>query len=85
MNTISRNRGFTLIELMVVLAIAAILLTVGVPSFRDLMIKNRLSGQIQEFYNAINFARSEAIKRGNFVSICKSSDGSTCGGSNDWC
>ena len=82
MNTISRNRGFTLIELMVVLAIAAILLTVGVPSFRDLMIKNRLSGQIQEFYNAINFARSEAIKRGNFVSICKSSDGSTCGGSN---
>lgn len=79
MNIVLRNKGFTLVELMVVLAIAAILLTVGIPSFRDLMIKNRLSGQIQEFYNLINFARSEAIKRGNFVSICKSSDGSTCG------
>lgn len=76
----SRGRGFTLIELMVTLAIAAILLTIGIPSFRDLMIKSRLSGQVQEFYGALNYARSEAIKRGNFVSICKSADGSQCGG-----
>lgn len=76
----SRSRGFTLIELMVTLAVAAILLTIGVPSFRDLMIKSRLSGQVQEFYGTLNFARSEAIKRGNYVSICKSSDGSQCGG-----
>ena len=75
-----RNKGFTLIELMITLAIAAILLVVGIPSFRDLMIRSRLSGQVQEFYGVINFARSEAIKRGNFVSICKSADGSQCGG-----
>lgn len=76
----SRRRGFTLIELMVTLAVAAILLTIGIPSFRDLMIKSRLSGQIQEFYGALSYARSEAIKRGNFVTICKSSNGSSCGG-----
>lgn len=75
----SRSRGFTLIELMVTLAVAAILLTIGVPSFRDLMIKSRLSGQVQEFYGALGYARSEAIKRGNYVSICKSADGSSCG------
>ena len=75
-----RSKGFTLIELMVTLVIAAILLVVGVPNFRDLMIRSRVSGQSQEFYGAISFARSEAIKRGNFVSICKSSDGSQCGG-----
>lgn len=75
-----RSRGFTLIELMIALVIAVILLTVGIPSFRDLMIRSRLSGQVQEFYGTINFARSEAIKRGNFVSICKSADGSQCGG-----
>lgn len=78
--SVFRNKGFTLIELMITLAIAAILLVVGIPSFRDLMIRSRLSGQVQEFYGVINFARSEAIKRGNFVSICKSADGSQCGG-----
>ncbi len=76
----SKSGGFTLIELMVTLAIAAILLTIGIPSFRDLMIKSRLSGQVQEFFGTLNFARSEAIKRGNFVSVCKSADGSQCGG-----
>lgn len=85
----SGSRGFTLIELMVTLVIAAILLTIGIPSFRDLMIRSRLSGQVQEFYGAISFARSEAIKRGNYVTICKSADGSSCGGntvnwSNGW-
>jgi type IV fimbrial biogenesis protein FimT len=65
---------------MVTLAVAAILLVVGVPSLRDLMIKNRLSGQVQEFSTTIGFARSEAIKRGNYVSICKSANGTSCGG-----
>jgi len=80
----SRSRGFTLIELMVTLVIAAILLTIGVPSFTNLMIKSQLSGQVQEFYGAIGSARSEAIKQGNFVSICRSADGSHCGSDNSF-
>ena len=73
-----RSKGFTLIELMLTVAIAAILLAVAVPALTNLMIKNQLSGQIQTLQGTINFARSEAIKRGRHVSICKSIDQSTC-------
>lgn len=81
-----RSRGFTLIELMITLAIVVILLVIGIPNLTALMIKSRLSGQVQEFYGVIDFARSEAIKRGTSVSICKSANGSACGGSwsNGW-
>ncbi len=78
--SVFRSRGFTLIELMVTVAIAAILLTIGVPSFTKLMTKNQLSGEIQTLQGTINFARSEAIKRGSRVSICKSNNQSTCSG-----
>lgn len=76
----SRSRGFTLIELMVTVAIVAILVTVGIPSLRDAMTRSRLSGYVQEFSGALTLARSEAIKRGLPVSVCKSANGSSCGG-----
>lgn len=75
-----RNEGFTLIELMVTLAIAAILVTVGLPAMTNMVTKSKLSGQVQEFFGAVGFARSEAIKRGASVSICKSNNASSCGG-----
>lgn len=75
-----RHGGFTLIELMVTLAMAAIVLTVGVPSFRDMVKKNEMAGATNRFVGALKLARSEAIKRGVPVSICKSNDGATCTG-----
>ena len=78
--SVFKSKGFTLIELMVTVAIAAVLLTLGVPSFTKLMTKNQLSGEIQTLQGTINFARSEAIKRSTWVSICKSNNQSTCGG-----
>lgn len=64
------NKGFTLIELMVTLAVAAIILTVAVPSFRSIVQNNRLITQANELITGINLARSEAIKRGQSISIC---------------
>lgn len=65
-------RGFTLIELMVVVAIVAILAALAGPSFRDLIDGWRVRAAIEEITNTVYTARSEAIKRGGLVSVAKS-------------
>ncbi len=70
--------GFSLIELMVTLAVVAILLTIGVPSFSTMIKNSRLATATNNISTAISFARSEAIKRGVRVTICTSSDGASC-------
>jgi type IV fimbrial biogenesis protein FimT len=69
--------GFTLIELMFTLLIAAILLGVGVPSFRGMAASNRLTTQANDLVGAINFARSEAITRNMNVTLCRTSTEAT--------
>lgn len=65
----NRQHGFTLIELMITLAIAAIVLAIGVPSFQGMMRNNRAAAQMNEFTSALNLARSEAVKRGVNVGL----------------
>jgi type IV fimbrial biogenesis protein FimT len=62
-------RGFTLLELMVTIAVLAILATVGVPSFRDLIQNNRVTTQTNELVTALSFARTEAVKRGRPIEV----------------
>jgi len=76
------NSGFTLIELIVTLALAAIILTQAVPSFNALVQNNRLISQKNEFISALNLARSEALKRGVRITVCASSDKTTCNTAN---
>lgn len=80
--------GLTLLELLVTLSIAAILVTLGVPGFQDLVRNNRAATQANELLTALNLARSEAIKRGARVSVCASdaplAATPTCSGSNAW-
>ena len=63
------NRGFTLIELMIVLAVAAILVAVAIPSFRQTIMNNRMASTANGIVGAISFARSEAVKRGGEVRL----------------
>lgn len=65
-------RGFTLIELMIAIAIAAILAGAAVPSFRDLVINNRLATQSNDLVSDLALARTEATKRGLVVSVAAS-------------
>ena len=74
----TKNHGFTLIELMAVLTLAAIILTIGVPSFQEIIRNNRFATQANTLISSINLARSEAVKRGTRVTLCKSSDGQSC-------
>jgi type IV fimbrial biogenesis protein FimT len=80
------ERGFTMIELLVTLSIAVIMLTVAVPSFQSLLLQSRLTSHTNELVLGMAYAKSEAVKRGVSVSVCASSDASTCSGTwqNGW-
>lgn len=73
-----RQRGFTLIELLVALSIAAILLAVGIPSFRSTIASNRLTSTTNDLVGTLAQARSEAIKRGVRVTVCRSNNSTSC-------
>lgn len=78
------QRGFTLFELIITLAIAAIVIGIAAPSFSTMVQDNRLSGQSLDFITALNLARSEAIKRGTQVTLCMSNDGAGCSNAGNW-
>lgn len=77
-----RSKGFSLTEMMVVLAIMGIAMSIGVPAVRDLMANQRMRGAAFNLVVSTMFARGEAIKRGTTVAIkAPSSDDLTTG----WC
>ena len=79
-----KDSGFTLVELMITLVVAAILVTVAIPNFRTLIQNNRLTTEINEFLTAVSITRSEAVKRADRITMCKSSDGAACVATGDW-
>jgi type IV fimbrial biogenesis protein FimT len=79
-----RPRGFTLLELIVTLGVAAVLVTVGVPSFLSFVQNNRATTHTNDLVTALNLARSEAMQRGTPVTVCSSTNGTTCSGATDW-
>jgi len=77
MNT---QTGFSLTELMVVMTIVGILMGMGVPSYRYVTTANRVSGETNGLLADMQYARSEAIREGQTVTVCASTDGATCVG-----
>jgi len=80
----AQNAGFTLIELMIVIVIVAIFVTVGVPNFQNMIKDNRLSTQANSLISSLQLARSEALKLRTPVSICRSTNGTSCAGVGNW-
>lgn len=78
----SRSAGFTLVELMITIAIAAILLAIALPSFQGSMRSNRLATSTNEMIATISLARSEAIRSRRGAGLCATANGSACG--TDW-
>src|SRR5262249_10780730 len=74
----SHNRGVTLIELVVTIGIAGILLAIAVPSYRYVTSANRAAAEINNLLGDVQYARSEAIKEGLFITLCPSTDQATC-------
>lgn len=78
------ERGFTLIELMVTIAILAILLGIGVPSFSDATLGSKLGSYANSMVASASLARSEAIKRNTTITLCVSADGASCATTGGW-
>jgi type IV fimbrial biogenesis protein FimT len=76
--------GVTLVELMFAILIFAVLLAIAVPSFRDASLGARLSAIANSLHGTIQIARSEAIKANVPITLCTSTDGSTCATTGTW-
>lgn len=74
----AKNKGFTLIELMIAVVLLAILLSVGVPSFSTLLQNNRLLSENYALRSLLSVARSEAQTQRTTVTVCRSTNGSAC-------
>ena len=77
------ENGFTLVELLVSVAIAAILISIAAPSYVALTNTNRLATQANDILGGLMIARSEAIRLNQRVVFCRSDDGSTCSAATD--
>jgi type IV fimbrial biogenesis protein FimT len=87
----NKSHGFTLIETMVVIAIIAILTTLAAPSFKNLIQSNAISSNVNSFLSDMRFARSEAVRLGSSVVVCRSNSpesaqacNGTSGATNGW-
>lgn len=75
-------RGFTLIETMIVVALAAVLAMFTIPTMNSVIQNNRLATQANEFLTTLSMARSEALRRGTGITVCPSADKLEC--DDDW-
>lgn len=77
-----RPAGFTLLELVITVAVLAIALGIAIPSFQGITNRNRLTSVANEVVAAMQLTRMEAIRRNQRVVMCPSTDGSSCSGAN---
>ena len=73
-----RDRGFSIVELLVTLGVATILVSVAVPSFRTISMHSKQAGTVKELVAGMHLARNTAITLNARVGICASSNGVSC-------
>lgn len=76
--------GFTLIELIVAIAVLAIMIALAVPSFTSLINGNRLTANANELVASVQLAKMESLRRNLRVAVCESNDGATCTDGDEW-
>jgi type IV fimbrial biogenesis protein FimT len=79
-----KSLGYTLIELMSMLAVVSILVSVGLPMLNVFFDSNRMVSNTNDLVAGLNIARSEAIKQQIRITLCQSADSASCTGSGQW-
>lgn len=80
----SKLRGFTLVELMITIAVMSLLLMIAVPSFTDAVLSMKLNSNANNLVASAHLARSEAIKRNAPITLCASANGASCATTGGW-
>ena len=75
-----RALGVSLWELLCALGLGAVIFSLAIPLFRSFLLDARRTADVNAFVTSVQFARSEAAKRGMPVVLCKTADGRTCAG-----
>src|SRR5258705_1484373 len=79
-----RASGFTLVELMIVVAIGSLLFAACLPQYADWRAAKELANEAQHLAASMNLARTEAVKRGQRVTLCRTVDTRRCAGASGW-
>jgi len=79
-----KNSGFTLMELIITLGLISIVMAIALPSMTAFNQNDRLTTNINQLIGNLAYARSEAVKSSQQVSLCVSNDAATCTGGTSW-
>ncbi len=80
----NRNHAFTLIELIITIAIIGILVALAAPSFFNLIKDSQRASAVNDLLADMTFAKSEAAQRGRTIGVCSNVSGDTCGTTAQW-
>lgn len=80
----TRHYGFSLYELLVTISVAAVVLALGIPSFADVLAKQRQRAEVNALFHAVHLAKKESVVRNRVVSVCASRDLEQCDSTTDW-
>ena len=75
-----KNKGFTLLELMITVAIMGILMSLAIPSYRNMQNTGIVNNVVKEWQDSFYYAQAEAMRLKRNITFCASSDGSSCKG-----
>jgi type IV fimbrial biogenesis protein FimT len=84
MTPLLKRSGYSLLELLMTVSLAALILTLGVPALGGLLADKRLRVEVDALFHAIHLARKESVVRRRVVTVCPSIDGEACDASYDW-